>query len=283
MSSISAIKPFFDQNFEARDVRIQTSDFKRLVEICTKEFDGLELLSSIKIPCHLKTIEWYYRKVDQPIPYFVHLQTGSRYDLKAPIPYEIVFSSKLHLDETFFYSDFVQKGLLTNDFSNLCSFLNVFDDTSSQKEVKWGDYKWLFFYSKTPLFHEDSLEYYRLQRLSIIELLQNHQLDIQKITFNDLFQLKMNETQSRILTELILFKTKSEELFNELDKNIPFCIELLHQLNESKSKVFEFKYQDSPISFNIIDHHIGAALVHKNEFETTLKTLTNHDFIVLNQ
>jgi len=278
MSSILAIKHFFDQQYGASDQRIQISDYKSSVNISTYEFGASCSLSSIQIPCHLKELEIYYRPSKTPMDFFYLHPSGSRHTLASPMPYEIIIDTKRTIEEAFFDTPFIEIGILNNSFNNKTQFYNVYEDTLEQKEVKWGDYKWLFFYSSKPLISPIEGSPFEKNLHSVTELLAEHDLSLEKIKFNDLFQLKMSDTQSQLLTELILYKTKTEELYHELDKNLPFSIALLQQLQESKTTIFGFDYLDSPIPYLTVDQHIGATLIHKNHFNHTVASLLQNQF-----
>jgi hypothetical protein len=75
------------------------------------------------------------------------------------------------------------------------------------------------------------------------EKLAKYNLSLASIRFNDLFNLSFTKDESKWLTELIVYKTKCEEIYESLEHKIDFAVELMNQIEE-KTSIFYKNYTE---------------------------------------
>jgi hypothetical protein len=89
------------------------------------------------------------------------------------------------------------------------------------------------------------------------EKLAKYNLSLASIRFNDLFNLSFTKDESKWLTELIVYKTKTEEIYESLEHKIDFAVELMNQIEE-KTSIFYKNYTEKVVKNRInISENVG--------------------------
>jgi hypothetical protein len=206
-------------------------------------------LSYVQFFVKNNTIKLEYKKSDTPQTNFYIKGKEEGIALKSAINYQIILSKVPKLEsESFmeFLSHCIQLNFSPEFKTKTITYFNAFENTYHSKELNLTSLNITLDVKKEK--NEATFNHIFLKNLE--EKLANYNLSLSTIRFNDLFNLSFTKEESKWLTELIVYKTKCEEIYESLEHKIDFSVELMNQIEE-KTSIFYKNYTEKVVKNRI--------------------------------
>lgn len=195
------------------------------------------------------TIKLEYKKSDTPQTHFYIKGKEEGIALKSAINFQIILSKVPKLaSESFmaYLSHCIQLNFSPEFNTKTITYFNAFENTYHSKELNLASLNITLEVKK----EENQGKFHQIFLNELEEKLVKYNLSLSTIQFNDLFNLSFTKEESKWLTELILYKTKCEEIYESLEHKVEFAIELMNQIEE-KTSIFYKNYTEKIVKNRI--------------------------------
>lgn len=246
------MKTLFESKFGINPHPIKDKPLYFSIQLFEEPYSKMGL-SYVQFFIKHQKIKVEYKKSTTPISSFFIKGIHEPINFESPIYYEIILSKVPTNILNPNFLNYLSKCILIN-FSDefnpkIVTYFNSFEQITESKKLNLSSLN-------IKIILKNNLNRYHFNDIFLNKLeekLTSFNLTLATITFNDLFNLSFTKDESKWLTELIVYKTKTEEIYESLENKIDFAIELMNQIEE-KTSIF---YQNYPEK--VIKNHINIS------------------------
>jgi hypothetical protein len=250
------MKSIFEAKFGANPEPIKDRALYFDIKLIEAPYTRLGL-SYVQFFVKNNTIKLEYKKSDMPQTHFYIKGKEEGIALKSAINYQIILSKVPKLEsESFlaYLSHCIQLNFSPEFNTKMITYFNAFENSYHSKELNLTSLNITLEVKK----EENQGEFHQIFLTELEEKLAKYNLSLSTIRFNDLFNLSFTKDESKWLTELIVYKTKCEEIYESLEHKIDFAVELMNQIEE-KTSIFYKNYTKKAVK-NRIDISENVAI-----------------------